>query len=209
MTDQTGSSVRKPPSSSTTAVPDGRQFVQPGIPSQDRQDSASNILIAPVVPPVIEAKTAPDQISSPGADLNLNTAILRLQTSTESINVGDQFILTIQTDHAGELYSAPFYLQYDPQALEFIGLSEGQFLKKDGNLTAFIYSVNPDTGEIIIGLSRLGDVSGATGSGTLALATFRAKSPGNTSVTPQNVDFRDSRLNPINMVVESGAVQIR
>jgi general secretion pathway protein D len=123
--------------------------------------------------------------------------------------VGDEFTLRIQADQARDLYSAPFYLQYDPQTLEFINLAEGKFLNQDGKPTAFIYSVQPDTGLIIVGLSRLGEIAGVSGSGILALATFRAKNPGQATIAFQNVDFRDARFEQIPMVFETNEIQIR
>jgi len=141
--------------------------------------------------------------------LNLNAPTLRLQSSNQGIQVGDQFILSIEADQVKDLFSAPFYLKYDPQLLEFIGLTEGKFLNRDGKPTVFIYSVDPDTGQVIIGLSRLGDVGGISGSGVLALATFKAKNPGTANVAFQNVDFRDIQLEPVNVLSESGEVQVR
>ncbi len=141
--------------------------------------------------------------------LNLNAPTLRLQSSNQGIQVGDQFILSIEADQVKDLFSAPFYLKYDPQLLEFIGLTEGKFLNRDGKPTVFIYSVDPDTGQVIIGLSRLGDVGGISGSGVLALATFKAKNPGTANVAFQNVDFRDIQLEPVNVLSKSGEVQVR
>ncbi len=141
--------------------------------------------------------------------LNLNAPTLRLQSSNQGIQVGDQFILSIEADQVKDLFSAPFYLKYDPRLLEFIGLTEGKFLNRDGKPTVFIYSVDPDTGQVIIGLSRLGDVGGISGSGVLALATFKAKNPGTANVAFQNVDFRDIQLEPVNVLSESGEVQVR
>jgi general secretion pathway protein D len=150
-----------------------------------------------------------DNVFSAPNGLNLNAPTLRLLSSNRGLQVGDQFILSIEADQVKDLFSAPFYLKYDPQLLEFIGLTEGKFLNQDGKPTVFIYSVDPDTGQVIIGLSRLGDVGGISGSGVLALATFKAKNPGMANVAFQNVDFRDIQLEPVNVISESGEVQVR
>jgi len=157
----------------------------------------------------VVSKIFPDDIPSAPEGINLNTATLRLQASTQGIQVGDQFILSIEAQQVKDLFSAPFYLSYDPQQLEFVGITEGEFLKRDKNPTVFIYNVDPERGQVIIGLSRLGDVGGISGSGTLALATFKAKGPGAASVAFQNVDFKDVRLEPVNVISEVGEVQVR
>jgi general secretion pathway protein D len=132
-----------------------------------------------------------------------------MDSSTQAVQVGDQFILSIEADLVKDLFSAPFYLQYDPQLLEFIGLTEGKLLNQDGKPTVFIYNVDTDSGQIIVGLSRLGDVGGITGSGVLALATFKAKNPGTATVAFQNVDFRDVRLEPVDVAPAGGEIQVR
>ncbi len=159
---------------------------------------------------VVASQSEPtDNVFNVPDGLNLNVPTLRLQSSNQGIQVGDQFILSIEADQVKDLFSAPFYLKYDPQFLEFIGLTEGKFLNKDGKPTVFIYSVDPDTGQVIIGLSRLGDVGGISGSGVLALATFKAKNSGTATMAFQNVDFRDIRLEPVNVISEGREVQVR
>ncbi len=170
----------------------------------------TEILSNPQQEVVASRSVPPDNLSTVPDGLNLNAPTLRLQSSNQGIQVGDQFILSIEADQVKDLFSAPFYLKYDPQLLEFIGLTEGKFLRQDGKPTVFIYSIDPDTGQVIIGLSRLGDdVGGISGSGVLALATFKAKNPGTANVAFQNVDFRDIRLEPVNVISESGEVQVR
>lgn len=150
----------------------------------------------------------PDNILTVPDGLNLSASTLKLQSTSQGTQVGDQFILSIEADHVKDLFSAPFYLKYDPLLLEFIGLTEGKFLKQDGKPTVFIYSVDPNTGQVIVGLSRLGDVGGISGSGVLALVTFKAKNPGTATVAFQNVDFRDIRLEPVNIISEGGEIRV-
>lgn len=159
--------------------------------------------------PLVLSKILPDDIAKAPAPLNLNTPTLRWQSSTSTPQVGNQFIVSIETQQVMDLFSAPFYLRYDPQILEFIGLTEGEFLKSDGGPTIFIYNVEPEAGQVIVGLRRLGEEAGVSGSGTLALATFKAKRPGTARVVFQEVDFRDVRLEPIRVTPEVGQIQIR
>jgi hypothetical protein len=62
---------------------------------------------------------------------------------------------------------------------------------------------------VIVGLSRLGEATGISGSGTLAFATFKARNPGKANVTFQNVDFRNTRFEPVPVTAEAGEVQVR
>lgn len=183
--------------------------ITPGGQTDPREGGTTPSVVSPPPQNVI-SKIFPNELPAPSGEISLNTPTLRWQASTQTAQVGDQFILSIETQQVRDLFSAPFYLQYDPGLLEFIGLTEGEFLKKDGNPTVFIYSVDADMGKIVVGLSRLGGGGGITGSGVLAQATFKAKTPGIASVAFQNVDFRDIRLEPVNVTLdEGGEIQVR
>lgn len=172
------------------------------------QGGTSFSIVTPPPQSVISKVLPDDLLNSPEA-LNLITPTLSWEPSTNTPRVGDQFTLAIEADQVSELFSAPFYLLYDPELLEFIGLAEGKFLKRDGSPTIFIYTVEPDKGQVVVGLSRLGEVEGISGSGTLALATFKAKNPGTASVAFQNVDFTDFRLEAVKVTARGGEIQIR
>lgn len=176
-----------------------------GPTSIDRRESVLNIITQGS--PALLDENRGDVIFS--ERLDLNTPTLALQGPADQIKVGDEFTLSIQADQTRDLYSAPFYLQYDPQVIELISLTEGKFLNQDGKPTAFIYSVDPDTGRVIVGLSRLGEVGGVSGSGALASATFRAKKPGTALLTFQNVDFRNTRFEPVPVNFRTDEIQIR
>jgi general secretion pathway protein D len=51
-------------------------------------------------------------------------------------------------------------------------------MKKDGKATAFKYRSNANRSQITLDLRRVGDVGGISGSGTLAVLTFKAKAKG-------------------------------
>jgi general secretion pathway protein D len=62
--------------------------------------------------------------------------------------------------------------------MDFVGATEGPFLKNDGKPTSFTTNLKKDKGRVSINLSRLGDVGGVSGSGTLAVLTLKAKAKG-------------------------------
>lgn len=199
--DPSGLQTQKPVDPNSGKTPN----LQLGTP---RQEIATSATIIPAPIPSDPLRNFSKDLSSTES-IDLNTTTLTLQGPGNRIGVGDQFTLSLNTEQVNDLFSAPFYLQYDPQQLEFIGLIEGDFLKRDKNPTAFIYTVEPEIGKIIVGLSRLGEVNGISGSGTLVIATFKARTPGTAKVTLQNVDFRDARLEPVPVTYGNGEVQIR
>ena len=144
----------------------------------------------------------------PGSKSDLRP-LLSLSTIPNIVKAGKEITLTVSVDRIEGLYSAPFYLIYDPSLLEFIKASEGNFLKKDGKQTTFFQVNNPETGQVIIGLSRLGQAGGVTGSGTLATFTFRAKSSGIGKFCIQKPEFRnaDMELIPLKVVLDEVKIE--
>jgi hypothetical protein len=69
---------------------------------------------------------------------------------------------------------------------------EGSFLGGDGNSTAFFATASSRGDSAVIGLSRLGRVAGANGSGELCTLYFDAIGPGNASMTFARGKVRDS-----------------
>jgi general secretion pathway protein D len=107
------------------------------------------------------------------------------------VNQGDEFTLSLHVDEIESLFSAPLYVQYDPQLFEFIGAAEGIFLNQDNAATVFTYTdLNPE-GRIIIGLSQGADGQGVSGGGELFSMQFRAKASGMAEILPTQTNFRN------------------
>ncbi len=137
------------------------------------------------------------------------TASLSILPEQAKVKVGQEVSLTIQVREAKNLFGAPFYLLYDPHLLQVVKVSEGDFLKKDGKKTAFLHKVDKQKGRIIVGLSRLGNVTGVNGNGTLVSVRFKATLAGRAALSFQKVDFKDSRLMHLPVLVGSGSIEVK
>lgn len=125
---------------------------------------------------------------------SISAPLLVLSTVPPVGHVGEEIVLNISVSGAEQLYSAPFYLFYNSSVLELTKVTQGEFLKQDGQQTAFFHANHPETGRVIIGLSRLGRVSGVNGSGPLVTLTFRAKNSGVVAFTVQDSEFRNAEM---------------
>src|SRR5580693_7865842 len=83
--------------------------------------------------------------------------------------------------HAGavtDLYGVAFNLTYPKQVLQFAGATEGTFENAAGSVnTAFQVTESP-AGTLVVAVSRLGAVAGASGSGTLVTLRFTSTASG-------------------------------
>lgn len=132
---------------------------------------------------------------------NPTISFLVVSPSSSFIHVGDQVFLTVTIIQVTQLYSAPFYLLYNSNLLDLVKGLQGNFLSQDHQQVGFFNSNQPDQGRIIVGLSRVGQVNGISGSGVLAVFIFKAKNSGLAQFSIQNADFRTFSMDIIPLQV--------
>ena len=100
-----------------------------------------------------------------------------------------------------------FDIDFNPEVLQAVEVSEGDFLKSDGGATFFRRGGVDNTNGKITGFSAARTTTGgASGSGSLLQVTFKARSDGETRLALQNLRFgsrhrrRDSRRSPRNPI---------
>ena len=130
-------------------------------------------------------------------------------TAPSSVKVNDRFSINIVVSNAADLHNAPFVLSYDPLLLDYEGASEGALLKMDGKQTAFQATGVKNSGQVSVNLGRTGNIGGVTGSGVLAVLSFRAKSPGTAGFAFVNSNFTDSGGNSQNVVSFKAVVEVK
>ena len=113
--------------------------------------------------------------------------------SPAPIHLGDTFTLDIHAENISDLSGWQFDIAFDPTALEAVDVSEGDFLKMDGGSTFFHGGTIDNAAGKIGGLSAARfSAQGGSGTGTLVQVRFKAKSPGETEVTLDNLQFGSS-----------------
>ena len=211
-----GTPQAKPTDKKPTAVP-------AVLPAAVKRMEAAQPATVPVVPTTLQplqsvpkqpvpavAATAP----SP-ADMSLTPtpappprSLLQI-AAPSSATVGQQFSLDIKVSDVNDLANAPFVLTYDPVFVDFVSVSEGLFLKKDGKPTTFNSKTDSAAGTLAVTLGRTPGNGGVAGSGILATVTFRAKNQGPASFAFRNAVFTSSYSAALNVLPFSTAVDIR
>ena len=109
-------------------------------------------------------------------------------------NDGDEILeLALEARSLGGVYGVYFDLTYPSGVLTFEGASEGALLGAGGTPTTF--QVADRGGRLVVAVSRLGQVGGAGGSGTVVTLRFRATADGNGQLTFSNnaAETQDNR----------------
>jgi general secretion pathway protein D len=115
-----------------------------------------------------------NEVTPPRMKVSLNIG------APSSVNLNDRFNVNVVASNTTDIYSAPFVISYDPALLDYEGAREGNFFNRDSKQTVFQATGVKNSGQVSISLARSGGGPGVTGTGTLAVLTFRAKGPGKT-----------------------------
>ena len=154
------------------------------------------------------------------ASASANT-ILSIDPATTTVNVGDTFSVNINIAGVVDLFSYNFDLFFNPDILSFQSIVEGDFPKSGidpAPETSFFTLGEENPGVVSFVTNSIFGPAGASGSGTLAIATFLAMMAGETTIDfetefpPEfaiDLTFSDSHDNPIVFsAINAGSVQV-
>lgn len=120
----------------------------------------------------------------------------------------DRLMLEVRANQVTGLYGVAFDLSIPAGILAFTGTTEGTFLGSDGTATSIQVSETPG-GNLVVGATRLGPVSGISGSGVLITFELTASSSGSGSFTfTENAAYSADGQVQGDVTWEAGSVQV-
>ncbi|MDO9309087.1 MAG: type II secretion system protein, partial [Deltaproteobacteria bacterium] len=152
--------------------------------------------------------TVPSPAAPAPAPAPAQRALLQIAAPSSS-TIGQQFGVDIKVTGVTDLANATLVLTYDPIFVEFVSMTEGPFLKKDGKPTTFSSKADAAGGAVSVSLLRVSGSGGVSGGGVMATAMFRAKNQGPASFAFRNVAFSTANGAAQNILPFSTAVDIR
>ena len=122
--------------------------------------------------------------------LSGQTSVLDFFASATQLTAGDIFILHLKVENVTGLAGWQFDIKFNPAVLKVVDVSEGDFLKIDGQNTFFQKGeIDNNIGEIT-GLSAARLLGGSiNGTGTLVSIIFSAKVPGESRLSLSNIQL--------------------
>ena len=125
----------------------------------------------------------------PGTEYTVTNTGVGYTLSSTTIHQGETFTLDIHARNVSDLMGYQFDIVFDPDRLEAVDATEGDFLKT-GAATFFQSGSIDNTEGQITGLTaaRL-STQGVSGTGSLVKARFKAKASGESEVTLRNLQF--------------------
>jgi general secretion pathway protein D len=122
---------------------------------------------------------------------------------------GNTFAVNLLISGAQNVYSVPVQVNYDPQKLQLVNVSNGGFLSQDGQAVALVHREDEALGQSQITATRPPGANGVSGQGSVITMTFEAKAPGQTPLTITRGGARDPGLQPITVNGAQAAVTIQ
>jgi general secretion pathway protein D len=122
---------------------------------------------------------------------------------------GSTFTMNVLLSGAQNVYSVPVQLNYDPNQLQVVNVSNGGFLSQDGQAVALVHRDDPVSGTLQVTATRPPGAGGVSGQGAVVTITFMAKSPGQSALTITRGGARDPAMQPIAMSGAQAAITIQ
>jgi len=122
---------------------------------------------------------------------------------------GSTFTVNVMLSGGQNVYSVPVQLNYDPNQLQVINVSNGGFLSQDGQIVTVAHREDPLTGTMQITASRPPGAGGVSGQGAVVTLTFMAKGQGQSALTITRGGARDPAMQPIAMSGAQAAITIQ
>jgi hypothetical protein len=113
----------------------------------------------------------------------------------DTTNTSDDFVLEVRANEVEDLYGVSFDLQFPADLLSWRRgrFAEGDFLNGGGAIETEILVDRRPAGNIVVGITRVGEVEGANGSGLLLSLEFVNEAvPGTGEFTFSDNDAVDS-----------------
>jgi hypothetical protein len=131
-----------------------------------------------------------------------------ISLSAESPASPTTLALDVRASGVANLYGVALNLTYPTSVVQFTGATEGTFLNAAGTASTTFQAVESPPGTLVVGVSRLGAVQGANGSGVIATLHFTATASGTGAFAfSRNAGF-DSTGAPLSLSWSAGTVQV-
>lgn len=174
------------------------QTIPPGSPNQGSANPspASPIVATPPVKP------------SAAFSADSGMASFHLSPPNQSPTQGSTFALDITLANARDVHSIPLQVKYDPSVMQFVSVSSGGFLTKDGQQAPVVNRDDPATGTLQVMAVRPPGTAGVSGEGTVFSLVFMAKAKGSGVVSITVPGARNSQNQPIQAQGSQAAVTV-
>ncbi len=211
-------SNRQPTAPASTVTPPTSTVAPAAAPPQPQAAMAQMASPAPVPQSeTLQAQLAQAQLAQRQASPNLvppnqagaNAGTFMFDPPSMKQTKGATFTVNVMLSGGQNVYSVPVQLNYDPNQLQVVNVSNGGFLSQDGQAVALVHRDDPLTGTLQVTATRPPGAGGVSGQGAVVTLTFMAKGSGQSALTITRGGARDPAMQPIAMSGAQAAITIQ
>ena len=162
--------------------------------------------------PGSQSSVSPPPNPAPGSTAAGNPASnqlsVRLDPGTVTQPEGSTFALSVVLSHGQDITSVPVQIAYDPKMVQFMSVSGGDFLTKDGQAMSLVHRDDSTSGKVLISAQRPPGSGGVSGDGTVFSLLFRAKGKGSGVVSITVPNARNSQNQTLTVQGSQAAVTV-
>jgi general secretion pathway protein D len=155
-----------------------------------------------------QGQQAPQSTPAPQQSLKPGQVGLRIDPGAQQQQVGSTFFMTVVLSQGEDIASVPIQISYDPKLFQFMKVTNGDFLAKDGQNVALVYRDDPATGRLQITAQRTPGSQGISGNGAVFNLTFTAKAKGTGAISISVPGARNSKNQPMNVLGSQSTVTV-
>jgi len=197
-----------PPSNVTPTVAAAPQQPAGGVPVTPARQPANTVPQQQTPQQPTPQTAAPQNTPAPQQTLKPGQVGLRLDPGALQQQVGSTFSMTIVLSHGEDIASVPIQLSYDPRLFQFVKVTNGDFLAKDGQNVALVYRDDATAGKLQITAQRTPGAQGISGDGTVFNLTFTAKAKGTGAISIAVPGARNSKNQPMDVLGSQTTVTV-
>ncbi|HWZ45984.1 MAG TPA: cohesin domain-containing protein [Candidatus Saccharimonadales bacterium] len=176
-----------------------------------KPDAAKTETAKPVAQPAtltpVSTSSAPVKPAPPVEQPAPGAPTLRLEPSTATPARGSSFGLSVVLSGGQDISTVPLQIVYDPKIMQFITVSTGDFLAKDGQPVALVHRDDPAAGTLQV-MAQRSDLKGVSGEGVVFNMIFTAKAPGSGVIRIANPAVKNSQNQVVQFSTTQSAVTI-
>lgn len=123
-------------------------------------------------------------------------------------SVGATFAVNVTVSGAQNIYSVPVQVSYDPQSLQLINVSNGNFLSRDGQPVVIVHREDAP-GLEQISATRPPGSGGVSGQGSVFTLTFMAKAAGQSTLSITRAAARDPNMQAVQVTPGQAMITVK
>jgi len=175
-------------------VPPPSQFLPPQQQAPPTQTPpATQSQPQSIVIPPSPAQPESGSLGKPSPGTPADGLSLKLDPGVMAPTVGSSFNVNVLLNGGQDISGVSLQITYDPKVLQFVQVTSGDYLSRDGQSVPVVNRNDPNSGTLMVSAQRPSGVAGISGDGSVFNLMFTAKAKGASGIAIVDSGARNSQ----------------